>query len=100
MVNITRGEVYDWLASFRSMVPESEYKAYHLDGTATDEPAMHPVAITAVLGAASIASDGPYKKEWLQRLWDTPLRKGNRRYYDNCLYFFCFLMLSGEYKMY
>ena len=26
-VNITRGEVYDWLASFRHMVPESEYKA-------------------------------------------------------------------------
>ena len=25
-VNITRGEVYDWLASFRHMVPESEYK--------------------------------------------------------------------------
>ena len=24
---ITRGEVYDWLASFRSMIPESEYKA-------------------------------------------------------------------------
>jgi DNA primase len=27
LANITRGEVYDWLASFRSMVPESEYKA-------------------------------------------------------------------------
>ena len=26
-VNITRGEVYDWLASFRHMVPENEYKA-------------------------------------------------------------------------
>ena len=26
-VNIARGEVYDWLASFRHMVPESEYKA-------------------------------------------------------------------------
>ena len=25
--NITRREVYDWLASFRNMVPESEYKA-------------------------------------------------------------------------
>ena len=27
LANITRGEVYDWLASFRSMVPESEYKS-------------------------------------------------------------------------
>ena len=26
-VNIPRGEVYDWLASFRHMVPDSEYKA-------------------------------------------------------------------------
>lgn len=26
-INISRGEVYDWLASFRNMVPESEYKA-------------------------------------------------------------------------
>lgn len=25
--NISRGEVYDWLASFRNMVPESEYRA-------------------------------------------------------------------------
>ena len=25
-VNISRGEVYDWLASFRNMVPESEYQ--------------------------------------------------------------------------
>jgi membrane protein YqaA with SNARE-associated domain len=39
-------------------------------------------------------------KEWLQRFWDTPLRKGVRRYYDNCLYFFSFLMLAGEYKIY
>jgi hypothetical protein len=27
IAGITRGEVYDWLASFRHMVPESEYKA-------------------------------------------------------------------------
>ena len=27
LANITRGEVYDWLAAFRNMVPESEYKA-------------------------------------------------------------------------
>ncbi|MBQ9943676.1 MAG: xylanase [Clostridia bacterium] len=76
------------------------YGSYMLDGTVHPEPAMHPVAITATLAAGSIASEGPYKKEWLQRLWDTPLRKGVRRYYDNCLYFFSFLMLSGEYKIY
>ena len=26
IAGITRGEVYDWLASFRNMIPESEYK--------------------------------------------------------------------------
>ena len=76
------------------------YGSYMLDGTVHPEPAMHPVAITATLAAGSIASEGPYKTEWLQRLWDTPLRKGVRRYYDNCLYFFSFLMLAGEYKIY
>jgi len=36
----------------------------------------------------------------VQRLWDLPLRRGVRRYYDNCLYFFCLLMLSGRYRMF
>ena len=27
-------------------------------------------------------------------------RKGRRRYYDNCLYFFCLLMLTGNYRIY
>ncbi len=76
------------------------YGSYMLDGTPHPEPAMHPVAITAALAAGSIPSDGPYRDAWLQRFWDTPLRKGVRRYYDNCLYFFSFLMLSGQYKMY
>lgn len=73
--------------------------AYDLDGTPHNEPAMHPVAMTAVLGAASIASDSPYAEDWLRRFWNTPLRRGDRRYYDNCLYFFCLLMLSGGYTM-
>ena len=31
---------------------------------------------------------------------EMPMRKGVRRYYDNCLYFFCLLMLTGNYKIY
>ena len=31
---------------------------------------------------------------------ELPMRKGVRRYYDNCLYFFCLLMLTGNYKIY
>lgn len=76
------------------------YGSYMLDGTPHPEPAMHPVAITATLAAGSIASEGKYAGIWLERFWNTPLRKGVRRYYDNCLYFFSFLMLAGEYKIY
>ncbi len=76
------------------------YGSYMLDGSVHPEPAMHPVAITATLAAGSIASDSEYAVAWLERFWNTPLRKGVRRYYDNCLYFFSFLMLAGEYKIY
>ena len=86
---------------FHDQVDGVDYKCYNLDGTvALDEPALHPVAITSVLGAASIASDSAYADDFLRRFWDTPLRRGNRRYYDNCLYFFCLLMLGGQYRIY
>ena len=88
------------LQEFFHGIPEDEYAAYDLDGKAYDEKAMHPVAITSVLGAASIASESKHADEYLRTFWNTPLRKGKRRYYDNCLYFFCLLMLAGEYKPY
>ncbi len=81
-------------------IPEADYRAYQIDGTPTEEPAMHPVAITAALAAASIASDSPWVKEYLRRFWHTPLRRGKRRYYDNCLYFFSLMMLGGVYRIY
>jgi len=83
-----------------TQLPEENFRAYDLDGRPWDEPAMHPTAITAVCAAASIASDSEQADMWLRRFWELPLRKGNRRYYDNCLYFFCLMMLSGAYKMY
>ena len=36
----------------------------------------------------------------VRRFWDTPMRTGRRRYYDNCLYFFAILALSGHYVVY
>lgn len=35
---------------------------------------------------------------WVRLLWDTPIRTGTRRYYDNFLYAFAFLALAGEYR--
>ena len=75
-------------------------KAYELDGTPQSEPAMHPTAILAVLGAASISSQSAHREKFLRIFAETPLRKGVRRYYDNCLYFFCLLMLTGHYRIY
>lgn len=85
---------------FHDHVDGDDYRCYELTGEAVETPALHPVAITAVLGAASIASDSAHADEFLTRFWNTPLRKGSRRYYDNCLYFFCLLMLGGQYRMF
>lgn len=77
-----------------------QLKAYQLDGTPQSEPAMHPTAIRAILGAASIASDSKNRKRFLKEFSELPMRHGARRYYDNCIYFFCLLMLTGNYRIY
>ena len=77
-----------------------DLRAYELDGTPQSEKAMHPTAIRAVLGAASIGSASPARVRFLKEFAELPMRKGVRRYYDNCLYFFCLMMLTGNYKIY
>ncbi len=79
---------------------DEEFKIYEIDGTVIDQPALHPVAIIATNAWASLAADGPYAKECVKRFFETPLRKGDRRYYDNCLYLFALLALSGNYRIY
>lgn len=74
---------------------------YLIDGTRVEGvTSLHPIAIIATNAQASLASNGKYKREWVHRFWNTPLRKGNRRYYDNCLYFFALLALGGCYRVY
>ena len=72
---------------------------YSTDGKILPGKALHPVAIKAVNAEASLASQGKHAEECVRRFWETPLRTGNRRYYDNCLYFFAFLALSGNYRV-
>ena len=71
-----------------------------IDGTPLDEKALHPVAIIAVNAEASLAADGKYAKHCVEKFWNTPLRTGDRRYYDNFLYMFAMLALSGNYRIY
>ncbi len=89
---------------------DNPYRIYEVDGTPLDQSALHPVAILATTAQASLAVEGPLSlrdsnpvkalaAEWVERFWNEPLRTGDRRYYDNCLYLFAFLALSGRYRV-
>lgn len=95
------GEIVDRLqAYFSERTTLGEYHAYTVKGEPFDDPAMHPEAIIATNAAGSLAAKGKYRLQWVKDFWGLPLRKGGRRYYDNCLYFFSLLMLAGEYRIY
>lgn len=80
---------------------------YEKDGRVIEGKALHPVGLLATIAECSLvtihsgdeetASNGRF---WLEKFWNTPLRKGERRYYDNFLYLFAFLALSGQYRIY
>ena len=93
-------QVVTKLQDFFAEQDMEDLRAYELDGTPQSEPAMHPTAIRAVLGAASAASRSASRERFLREFAQLPMRRGNRRYYDNCLYFFCLLMLTGNYRIY
>ncbi len=84
---------------FCETVKEKNDLVYEIDGTIIEEKALHPVAIIATNAMTSLASKGKYRQECVDLFWNTPLRTGERRYYDNCLYLFAFLALSGNYKI-
>lgn len=88
---------------------EDPFVTYEVDGTRLDQLALHPVGLLATTAQGALAvreeltdpqtEQGKLAKEWVERFWNEPLRKGDRRYYDNCLYLFAFLALSGKYRI-
>ena len=96
---------------FLGVVNKAEpFMTYEVDGTRIEQPALHPVGLLAATAQASLAVGAPLSlnsadpevklaAEWVERFWNEPLRKGDRRYYDNCLYMFAFLALSGNYRI-
>ena len=79
----------------------ADLRMYELDGTPCETKALHPVGLIATNAMASLALDrGNDADRAVRRFWDTPLRDGPRRYYDNCLYFFALLALEGQYRVY
>ncbi len=83
---------------FAETVKDQPNMTYEIDGTVLDRPALHPVGLLATNAQASLAAKGPYAKDFVMKFWNTPLRTGDRRYYDNCLYLFAMLALSGKYR--
>lgn len=73
---------------------------FAIDGTVIPGKALHPVTMTAVNAQAGLLVQNEHALACVRKFWNTPLRTGNRRYYDNCLYFFAFLALSGNYRIY
>jgi oligosaccharide reducing-end xylanase len=97
------------LLEFFANQDSGDLRRYAVDGTARDEPALHPIgliaanaaAAPAVLGVPGMSKQAEAGAEKAVRLfWNTPPRTGPRRYYDNCLYFFSLLILSGYSKVY
>ncbi|QNO17280.1 glycosyl hydrolase family 8 [Caproicibacterium amylolyticum] len=84
---------------FCETVRENPIGIYAIDGTVLEGKALHPVAMTAVNAQASLAAQGSFARQCVENFWNTPLRAGDRRYYDNCLYLFAFLALSGNYRI-
>lgn len=76
------------------------YHIYEVDGRIAGDKALHPFGITATVAESVLATKlDEVAREWVNKFFGMPLRKGERRYYDNCLYFFAFLALSGRYKI-
>ncbi|MCI9336749.1 MAG: xylanase [Lachnospiraceae bacterium] len=83
---------------------------YEVDGTPADKTVLHPLGLLAGIAQGALAvlasetvdrdRDWDMAKKWVAWFWNQPLRKGGRRYYDNCLYLFALLALSGNYRIY
>lgn len=61
----------------------------------------HPIGLFATLAQASLATLGIDEKlanKWIKEFWNLDLQVGKYRYYDNLLYFFALIALSGHYK--
>ncbi|ADU28819.1 glycosyl hydrolase family 8 [Evansella cellulosilytica] len=77
----------------------ADYRRYTVDGKPFEEKSLHPVGLLATNAMASLAADGEYAHDCVKLFWNTPVRTGKRRYYDNCLYMFSLLALSGNFKI-
>lgn len=95
-------EVHNVLYFFATLDEENQDGIFAIDGTVLEGKALHPLAMMAVNAQAAMILDKKNRiaMECIRKFFHTPLREGKRRYYDNCLYFFAFLAISGNYRIY
>ncbi|GIO13720.1 hypothetical protein J19TS2_32750 [Cohnella xylanilytica] len=93
-----RGQA-DRIQAFFADIPPDDYRRYTIEGEPLEEKALHPVGLLATNAMASLAASGPHAEASVRLLWETPVRTRERRYYDNCLYLFAVLALSGRYRI-
>ncbi|UJF34972.1 glycosyl hydrolase family 8 [Paenibacillus hexagrammi] len=91
--------IIDNIQRFFADKSPDDYRRYTITGEPFEEKSLHPVGLIATNAMASLATDGPHAKENVDLFWNTPVRTGARRYYDNCLYLFSMLALSGNYRI-
>lgn len=82
---------------------------YEVDGTPVEKTVLHPVGLLATIAQGALTvqkeehpqdgQDWKIASKWVDWFFNQPLRKGPRRYYDNCLYLFALLSLSGRYRI-
>lgn len=83
---------------------EPTFNIYEIDGRKLDEKVLHPYGLIATNAMSALATKAGCMDQntidAVKRFWNLDLRKGNRRYYDNCLQLFAMMALSGNYKIY
>jgi len=87
-----------------------EFMEYKLDGTPLKRKAQHQVALCAAIAESVLAlerskepvsdNEKAAAKRAVKRFWETEPVTGKNRYFDNCMYFFALLALSGAYNVY
>ncbi len=84
---------------FKETVADAWDYIYEIDGRRIDEKILHPVGLIAANAMASLASSDKNAEACVREFYETPLRTGDRRYYDNFLYLFAYMALSGNYRI-
>ena len=92
------------LMSFLGTDLEAARCVFTTKGEVVEKTVLHPLGLLAATAQGALAvprSDSGYAValRWVDWLWNKPLRRGDRRYYDNCLYMFAMLALSGRYRI-